>query len=64
MERFARVFDNWQDAEAADLAYYASLTPEARVQLQLELIARYLATLGDAEQGLARVCRVVEFPRR
>lgn len=61
MERVARVFDTPEAADRADDAYYASLTPEARVDLLLELVARYRESLGEADQRLARVCRVVDL---
>ena len=38
MERVARKFESFQDAEAANDAYLASLTPEARLEILLELI--------------------------
>ncbi|HEX7878455.1 MAG TPA: hypothetical protein VF720_03545 [Candidatus Eisenbacteria bacterium] len=64
MERVIRVHDSWAAAEEADRAYYAGLTPQERLVIQLELIRRYQESLPHAEQGFKRVYRVVEFDRR
>ena len=61
MERVARVFSSPEASDRADDAYYAALTPEARVDLLLELVARYRESLGEADPGLARVCRIVDL---
>lgn len=55
-------FRSFEEAEAADDAYYASLTPDERVNL-LDLIAAHQEAVGEASQRLERVCRVVELSR-
>jgi hypothetical protein len=64
MERVIRVHDSWESAARADRAYYASLTPQERLDILLELIARHQESLPDAERRLERVYRIVEFARR
>jgi hypothetical protein len=59
MKRELRVFRTFADADRADDAYYASLSPQERVDLLLDLIARYQESLGEAASRLERVCRVV-----
>lgn len=59
MEREIRIFHTFADAERADDDYYASLSPQERVDLLLELIAQYQESLGEAASRLERVCRVV-----
>jgi hypothetical protein len=61
MERAVRRFRSFEEAEAADDAYYASLTPQARVELLLDLIRAHQEATGEAAQGLARVCRVTQL---
>jgi hypothetical protein len=57
MERTIQVFKSHAEAEAADHAFYASLTPEQRMEILFELIRR---GSDDPEQRLERVCRVVK----
>lgn len=64
MERIVRKFDSPQQADKADRAYYRQLSPNERVAILLELIARHRQGLDETEQRLARVYRVVEFNRR
>ena len=40
VERVARVFDGFEDAEQADDQFYADLTPEERLDILLELVER------------------------
>ncbi len=63
MERVARVFDSFTDAERADDEYYAKLSGPERVDILLELIERYEASHGQAAAGFERVYRIVEFER-
>ena len=63
MVRAVRVFSSFEEAERADEEYYASLTPQERVDLLLELIARTREPLGEAGERLERVHRVVELSR-
>jgi hypothetical protein len=55
-----QVFTSFADAEEADARYYASLTPQQRLDLQQEIIARYGEALGQTDKRLERVYRVVK----
>jgi hypothetical protein len=61
MERVARVFGSFADADLADDAFYADLTPEARLDLLLELIERERSALGQTAERFERVHRIVEL---
>ena len=60
-DRSIRVLDSLDESDQADSAYYHSLTPEQRVDILLDLIARYSEAQGEASKRLARVHRVVEL---
>ena len=66
MQRVVNRFQSWKRSEEADRAYYRSLTPEQRLDILLELIARYRDGLDEDEaaQRLERVCRVTKLDRR
>jgi hypothetical protein len=64
MERTLRVFESVKEAEHADAAYYASLSPQERVDLLLELNRRYRESTGETSERLERVYRVAELARR
>ena len=59
--RTARVFTSFEAAEQADVEYYASLTPEECLDIQLDIIAAYRESMGEAAEGFERVCRVIEL---
>jgi hypothetical protein len=61
MERVAVKFDSHEEAAWADREYYLSLTPEERVDIVLELVARQKDQTGATGKGLARVCRIVKL---
>jgi hypothetical protein len=61
MEKCVRKFSSHAEAEAADRDYYLSLTPEQRMDMLLELVARLQ---GDAPKRLERVYRVVKREAR
>ena len=61
MERRVQVFRSFDEAERAELDYYASLTPQQRVDLLLELVAAWREACGGSEEGIARVHRVVKL---
>jgi hypothetical protein len=61
MNRVAQVFSSFDAADQADDEYYASLTPEERLEILLELIERYRSSLGEAAERFERVYRVVEL---
>jgi len=57
IKKVVRIFRSHAEAEAADREFYRSLTPEQRVDIQLELIRRYREEHGISER-LERVARV------
>jgi hypothetical protein len=61
MERRVQVFRSFEEAERAENAYYASLSPQQRVDLLLDLLEAWRESCGHADQGLARVHRVVKL---
>ncbi|HSR66706.1 MAG TPA: hypothetical protein VLU25_02100 [Acidobacteriota bacterium] len=63
MEKEVKVFSSFQEAEEADAAYYASLTPQERLDILLDMVARYRESQGEAEQRFERVYQVVELPQ-
>jgi hypothetical protein len=62
--REVRVFSSFDAAERADDEFYASLTPQQRLDILLDMIAAYRESTGEASEGFARVYRVVELSRR
>lgn len=60
MEKVLRVYESFEEAEAADRAFYRGLTPEARLQILFSIIEDYEAGLNESERRLQRVLRVVE----
>jgi hypothetical protein len=56
-----RVFSSFREAEEADKAFYASLSPQERVDLVLEMVARHRESMGEAGKGFERVYRVIEL---
>jgi hypothetical protein len=61
MDRVALKFDSHEEAARADREYYLSLTPEQRVDIVLELVARQGDQTGATRKGLERVCRIVKL---
>jgi len=61
MEKVLKVFGSFEEADQADDEYYASLTPQERVDILLDMIAAYRESLGETEQRLERVYRVIEL---
>jgi hypothetical protein len=61
VDRVVQVFTSFADAERADEDYYASLTPDERVDVLLELIESYRNSLGPAADRFERVHRVAEL---
>lgn len=59
MEKVVRVFDSAAEADAADAAFDAQLTPEERLQIVIDL--RDLRHPDGSQQGLARVSHVIEL---
>jgi len=64
MERVVRKFTSFRESDQADRDYYLNLTPQQRIDILLELIARYRESHPDASEGFKRVYRIVELRRR
>jgi len=62
IERVVRKYSSFEEADAADRAYYAQLTPAERLNILLEIIQRYRESI-HAPEGVARVYRIVKFGR-
>lgn len=56
-----QTFGNFHDADEADDQFYADLTPEARLDMLLELVERHGSALGEAASRFERVHRIVEL---
>lgn len=61
MDPSIRYFKSFAEAEEHEHAEYAALSPDERLDILLELIARYRESLGEAAEGFERVHRVVEL---
>ena len=61
MEKTIRVFDSFEEAEAADKEYYRSLSPAERVEILLILREQYSPYDDELTQGFERVYRIIEF---
>jgi hypothetical protein len=59
VEKVVRKFESFEEADEADARFDASLSPEERLRILIELRDRRHP--DAAEQGLARVCRVVRL---
>ncbi len=64
MDSMIRPYDSLAEADAADDAYYASLAPQERLEILLELIEMYRTTQGEDSERLERVYRIDELERR
>ena len=60
VEKVVQAFRSFEEADAADAAYYRSLTPQERLDILLELVRRS-GSIDEAECRLERVCRIVEL---
>ena len=68
MEKVFQKFTSHADAERANRAYYRQLSPTERLDILLELVARYREDYcekhGEASEGFERVYRIVQRKRR
>jgi hypothetical protein len=60
MEKKVQKFSSFDEAEKAEREYYRSLTPQQRIEILLELIARYRRNDESAER-LERVYRIIKL---
>ncbi len=61
MDKSFAVFNTFEDADAADDDYYATLAPSERLDILFDLVAAYRESLGEAASRFERVHRVVEL---
>ena len=59
MEKVARKFHSFAEADKADFEYYHSLTPEQRLDILGELIAR--AQPDKTGQRIEKVSRIIKL---
>ena len=59
MEKVARIFTSFKDADAADVEEDLRMTPEQRVALVIELRERVYP--NASQQGLERICRITQL---
>jgi hypothetical protein len=59
VEKVARKFRSFAEADKADREFYRSLTPEQRLEMLCDLIAS--AYPDEIKQRLERVCRVIKL---
>ncbi len=59
MEKAARIFHSFAEAEKADDEYYRSLTPEQRLGILFDVVQSQQP--DEAEQRLERVCRIIKL---
>jgi hypothetical protein len=64
MRGVVRTFSSFEEAEDADRAFYASLTPRERLEILLDLVQRHRESMREAPEGLERVYRVAELTER
>lgn len=64
MQKSVSRFDSYADAERADRRYYSNLSPEERLAILLELVARYQESHDDAAKGRQRVYRIAQLGGR
>ena len=61
MEKIIKIYDSQEQAEEEEHKYYASLTPDKRVEILLDLISNYASTYYDGfTERLQRVHRIID----
>ena len=63
MRNTLRTYSSFQEAEDADRAFCASLSPQERLDLLLDLVVCHREFMGEAAERLERVYRVAELTR-
>lgn len=58
-----RIFSSFQEAEEADAAFYASLSPQERLDLLLDIIARHRESLGETAEDLRELIELLNSHR-
>ena len=64
MEKVARVFASFEEADEADRQAYARMSPQERIEMLLLLRRMMVKEDDESAERLERVLRVVKLPRR
>lgn len=64
MEKVARVFASFEEADNADRQAYDLMSPQERVNMLLSLRRMMVKEGDESAERLERVLTVVELPRR
>jgi uncharacterized protein YdeI (YjbR/CyaY-like superfamily) len=59
MEKTARVFSSFAEADKAEAEYYRSLTPAQRLEILFQLVQSQQT--DEVEPRLERVCRIIKL---
>jgi hypothetical protein len=62
VEKTARVFHSFDAADRADLEFYHSLTPEKRLEILFDIVAR--SHPDEIKQRSARVYRIIKLQKQ
>jgi hypothetical protein len=62
MEKIVQTFKSFEEADAADAAYYRALTPARRLDILLDLVDQGRPQ-DETKRRLERVYRIVELAR-
>lgn len=61
MEKISKIYHSHSEADQADSEYYASLSPNQRVEILLELISNYASSYYDGfTEGFKRVYKIID----
>jgi len=61
MEKVWKKYNSFEEADRAEDEYYSSLSPDQRVAILLELVARYGKLFGGTSAGFERIFRVARL---
>ena len=64
MEKVARVFTSFEEADNADRQAYEQMSPQQRIEMLLSLRRMMVKEGDESAERLERVLAVVELPKR
>jgi hypothetical protein len=64
VEKIARVFASFEEADEADRQAYDRMSPQERIEMLLSLRRMMMKEGDESAERLERVLTVVELPRR
>ena len=64
MEKVARIFASFEEADEADRQAYERMSPQERIQMLLSLRRMMVKEGDESAERLERVLTVVKLPRR